>query len=862
MSRKPSGTATRPASAKPRTYAEKRDFARTPEPHAHAGALEKAGVRPLFVVQKHAARRLHWDFRLEHGGVLWSWAVPRGPSMDPKDKRLAVHVEDHPVDYAQFQGTIPAGNYGAGVVELWDQGSWSPLGQDAQADLQRGELKFRLEGSRLKGGFVLVRLKPKPGEHAENWLLIKEKDEARAEGLDAAALERSKPTAPSGKPAVLRKMPAQEEAVQAKTAPGKRKAKRADMPEGQAPQLATLVTEPPFGPGWISEIKFDGYRMLCRKQGDDVRLITRNGLDWTSRVPALVEAVAALPAQDIMLDGELVSLDKDGRTSFAALQNALSGSRTRQLSFYAFDLLHQDGRDLRPLPLEARKQALHTLLQSAPSGGPIRISEHLTSETARVRSEACKAGLEGIICKRLDAPYHAGRGGDWLKLKCENREEFVVVGATLPKGSRDHFGALLVARYDADGQLHFAGGVGTGFSAAGLRQLSKSLDRLASRTRPRGLQNSEAAPRGARWVKPELVVELRFAGITTDGMLRQASFLGLREDKPAHEMIPSSAANPGAANPGAATPRGKEIPGSGAIILSAPRTRGTREVGGQRLTHPDKLLWPKSGSGEGFTKGDLAAYWQAVAERVLPGIEKRPLAFVRCPDGIEGQHFFQKHKTRGMPDAIREAAFNDAPYLAISGLPGLLAAAQMAAIELHSWGSDEADAGHADRLVFDLDPGEGTPFTAVVAAAKDVRKRLKALGLAAYPRTSGGKGLHIVAPIRTTGDWSAVRAWCRGFAERMEQDAPDLYVSSTRKNRRTGRILIDWLRNGLGSTAIASYSPRARPGALVATPLAWREVTDALDPARFTIRTVPERLRGADPWRRFDADRRELNPQE
>ena len=797
---------------KPRSYAEKRDFSRTPEPSGGGGTGNAAA--PIFVVQKHAARRLHWDFRLEHGGVLWSWAVPKGPSMDPKDKRLAVHVEDHPVDYASFEGDIPTGNYGAGHVEIWDRGHWSPLGSDAAADLQRGEMKFNLAGKRLHGSFVLVRLKPKPGDKAENWLLIKEKNDTEA--------------AVAPPPVTARR----------------RKAAGAAMPEEQAPQLATLVSTPPEGPGWISEIKFDGYRMLCRKQGDAVRLITRNGLDWTARVPQLARAIADLPAETAMLDGELVSLDKAGRSSFAALQNALAGSRTAALSFYAFDLLHRDGTDLRMQPLEARKHALAELLDAAPDTGPIRISEHLTSETARVRSEACKAGLEGIVCKRLDAPYRAGRGSDWVKLKCENREEFVIVGTTPPKGTRKHLGALLVARYDKvgddkAGELVFAGGVGTGFTAAVLRQLTERMAPLASKTRPRGLKNADAAPRGARWLRPELVAEVRFAGITTDGMVRQASFLGLREDKAAEEVVAAPAV----------------------IVVASPPKRGTREVGGQRLTHPDRLLWPKTprtNNDKGITKAELGEYWLAVAERALPGIAGRPLAFVRCPDGIEGEHFFQKHKTKGMPDTIREAACDDAPYLAISDQAGLLAAAQMAAIELHSWGSSEADAGHADRLVFDLDPGEGTPFTDIVAAAKDVRKRLKAHGLTAYARTSGGKGLHVVAPIRTEADWDTIRAWCRRFAETMEREDPARYVSTTRKNRREGRILIDWLRNGLGSTAVASYSPRARPGGTVATPLSWREVTDALDPQAFTIRTVPERVRGTDPWRNFDADRREL----
>ena len=773
-----------------RSYAQKRDFSRTPEPRAgmtddtQTPSFVAPEGAPIFVVQKHAARRLHWDFRLEHGGVLWSWAVPKGPSMNPRDKRLAVHVEDHPVDYATFEGKIPAGNYGAGHVEIWDRGHWAPLSREPAAALAAGELKFTLDGGKLQGGFVLVRLKPKTGDKADNWLLIKETQAAK----------------PSAAP---------------------------PLPRTQAPQLATLVTEAPDGPGWISEIKFDGYRMLCRKQGDAVTLLTRNGLDWTERLPELAAAVALLPARSAMLDGELVCLGADGRTSFGGLQQALSDGRTGHLSYFAFDLLHRDGTDLRPQELRVRKQALAQLLDATP-GGPIRISEHLTSRAARVRGEACKHGLEGIVCKRLTAPYRAGRGRDWVKLKCEDREEFVIVGFTPPKGSRNGLGALQVGRHDSDGCLRFAGGVGTGFTAAVLADLRGRLDGLIRRTRPRALLGAQGAPRETVWVRPELVAEIRFAGITEDGMLRHASFLGLREDKPAAEVV---------------------------IERPLPAPAAAR---GGRLTHPDRLLWPDAGGG-GITKVALAEYWQALAARALPGIETRPLAFVRCPDGIEGQHFFQKHKTRGMPDAIREADFDGAPYLALSGEAGLIAASQIAALELHCWGSTLEDAGHADQLVFDLDPGEGTPFGDVVAAAKDVRRRLRDEGLVGYPRTSGGKGLHVVAPIRTTADWQAVRAWCRGFAERMQRDAPDRYVASTAKNRRVGRILVDWLRNGAGSTAIASYSPRARPGAGVATPLAWREVVASLDPAQFTIRTVAARLRRPDPWRRFDADRSTLD---
>ena len=811
-------------------YRARRDFTRTPEPGP--SSRQAAANAPIFVVQKHNATRLHFDFRLEHGGVLWSWAVPKGPSLDPKDKRLAVHVEDHPVDYAQFEGVIPKGNYGAGTVEIWDRGTWEAVGVDPSADLAAGELKFRLFGERLHGNFVLVRLKPRPTERGENWLLIKEHDTDEKPGADAAALERKKLKA-AAKSSAARPVVAQSAAWRPPDG-----ARRGALPRTQAPMLASNADAPPEGDEWLSEIKFDGYRLLAFKDGAGTRLLTRNGLDWTNRLPHVAAAITALPAKSLLVDGELVALQPDGLSSFAALQAALSEGRDASLNFYVFDLLHRDGYDLRPLPLTERKQALSELVSG---DGMLRFSEHLEASTPKVRARACAMGLEGIICKRANAPYKAGRGGAWLKLKCQGRDEFVVLGWTLPQGSRSGLGSLHLGFYDAKGALHYAGGCGSGFADAVLKSLSKTLAGIATDPPPDLLLTEEKPPAGLHWVRPDLVCEVQYTGWSGAGRLRHAVFLGLREDKPASDIVRDI--------PDAEAKRVKlsTLIGShsGRIVTARKPSARAADVDGIRLTHPDRELWP------GITKQALADYWSQVAQAALPGIAHRPLALVRCPEGIDGEHFFQKHANRGMPSQLHEGECDNAPYLALNDAQGLVACAQMSAIELHSWGSTEADAAHPDRLIFDLDPGEGVAWRDIVAAAHDMRKRLEAEGLPSFCRTSGGKGLHVVVPLIPKANWDKARAWSRAFAERAERDAPDKYVASIPKARRRGRILIDWLRNGLGSTAVASFSPRARPNATVAMPVAWSEVTARLDPQKFTIQTAPSRM-DRDVWPGFD----------
>jgi bifunctional non-homologous end joining protein LigD len=845
------------------SYRAKRDFGATPEPEPGVAKRGRAKA-PRFVVQKHDARRLHWDFRLEHEGVLLSWAVPKGPSLDPADKRLAVRVEDHPIDYADFHGTIPEGHYGAGTVEIWDSGTWSAM-DDAKAGLEAGELKFRLEGQRLSGGFVLVRMKPRGRERAENWLLIKEHDEAERPGADAEALEATPPPAPKRVPrkakpdAVLRAETAAAPVarpgtvVAPKPEPAPRRkpgaapapdAVEGALPESQKPELATLVEEPPEGREWLSEVKFDGYRLLVRKHGREVRLITRKGLDWSAKLPEVVRAVARLKPDKLLMDGELVALREDGLSSFANLQAALAsrgGEARKGLFLYLFDLLHLDGWDLRPCQLAHRKAALKPLDAWR---GPLRFSDHLEGETPRIRRQACALGLEGIICKRADAPYRGARTRDWVKVKCQGRDEFIILGWTPPAGSRQGLGSLHLGFHDDGGRLHYIGGVGTGFTEKELADLRRRLGRLAT-TPPEGMLLAGDPPDPLiNWVQPELVAEVQYIGWTGFGRLRHATWLGLRQDKGAEEVV-RDVPHPEVTR----MPFQPKAASSGRIVHAPKPVRGAQRVGDADITHADRELWP------GFTKQDLAEYWTRVATVALPEIAGRPLALLRCPDGIEGQRFFQKHGNRGMPAPISEGSAEDQPYLALKDEAGLLACAQVSAIELHGWGATLADTAHPDRVVLDLDPGEGVEFAAVVQAALDLRDRLKAMGLESFCRTSGGKGLHVVVPLKPAADWPRVRDFAHRLAQAMEREEPDRFIATVSKAKRRGRILVDWLRNGAGATAICSYSPRARPGATVATPLAWREVTAKLDPAAFTIATIPQRLarRKRDPWDGFAA---------
>ena len=897
------------------TYRAKRDFSVTAEPPP--GKARPGKNAPIFVVQKHQARRagLHYDFRLEHDGVMWSWAVRKGPSLDPSVKHIAAHVEDHPLDYADFQGTIPEGQYGAGTVEVWDRGTWEPV-NDPDEGLDKGELTFVLHGARLNGRFHLVRLRPKPGSraNADNWLLFKGHDDAERAGADADEIERSAPAPRPAKADIANlakygKVKRSPVSVKNPPAPG---AKRGALPRTQAPQLCALVEDPPDGKDWISEIKFDGYRLLCWNDHGKARLVTRNGNDWTDRLPALARAIAALGVDTGLLDGELVALDQDGISSFPALQAALSAGRDHTLLFYAFDLLHLDGWDLRQCALLDRKRVLRGLDTWQ---GMLRYSDHHAGDVAAMRQQACQMKLEGIVCKQAHAPYQPGRGHGWLKMKCLGREEFIVLGWTPPQGSRTGLGALHLGYYDPQHRLHYAGGVGTGFSEQELAALRQKLDALAG-SAPRGLLIAGDPPdRTIRWVQPELVTEAQYVSWSGSGRVRHAVYLGLRDDKTAADVV-RDIANPEAerkpvypTQPRTAVPRnasaadndagGTDRDGetasnrsqdagddrrdtgsrgasrhsqkapvpprvaprysaaaraSSAIVTARKPKPRNATLGGVTITHPDRELWP------GITKQHLAQYWQAVADHALPGLAHRPLAVVRCPEGTAGEHFFQKHGHGHLPDAIRTGEAGGQPYLALDDVHGLIAMAQVSAIELHAWGASEADPLHPDWIVFDLDPGEGVAFAEVARAATDVRDRLEQLGLQSFCRTTGGKGLHVVVPLKPEADWERVKPFCRAFAEMLSEEQPDRFLATVKKIDRRGRILLDWLRNGLGATAVASFSPRARPGATVATPLAWDEVTQSLDPSGFTIQTVPERLarQGRDPWEGFAASEQVL----
>jgi bifunctional non-homologous end joining protein LigD len=832
-----------------RTYRAKRDFAITSEPAPEARAAKRDA--PIFVVQKHQAHRagLHWDFRLEHGGVLWSWAVRKGPSLDPADKRIAAHVEDHPLDYAEFTGTIPEGQYGAGTVELWDRGTWQPL-DDPEEGMRKGELRFMLDGKRLHGRFTLVRLKPRAGQRSQqdNWLLIKGHDDAERPGADAPAIERQEPA-----PGQARKR---------RSGPPAKGATRGKLPERQQPQLASVTEQPPAGEGWLSEIKFDGYRLLCWLDHGTVRVMTRNGLDWTDRLPAVAKAITGLRAETALADGELVALDKNSVSSFPALQSALSAGKDNTLYVYLFDLLHLDGWDLRGCPVTERKRVLHELNDWR---GMLRYSDHHSGEPRGLWEHACRMQLEGIVCKRADAPYHAGRGNGWLKVKCRGREEFVVLGWTPPGGTRTGLGSLHLGYYDPQGVLHYAGGVGSGFSEDELVRLSERLGELASDP-PRELAVAgDPLPKNINWVRPDLVAEVQFAAWSGSGRVRQAAYLGLREDKAATEVVRDPAdpdaerktVRPPPGDPKSAKPRPViAVPPrrkSAIVSARAPQRRGVT-IGNVALTHPERELWP------GITKQELAAYWQTVADHALPSLARRPLAVVRCPEGIGGEHFFQKHGRGALPSAIRQGEAERQPYLAIDDADGLTAMAQISAIELHAWGAPEADPLCPDRIVFDLDPGEGVAFREVVDAATHLRDQLMRLGLRSFCRTTGGKGLHLVVPLDPVETWDVVKPFCRAFAEMLSQEQPERFLSTVKKADRRGRILIDWLRNGLGATAIGSFSPRARDGATVATPLSWDEIGGRFDPATFTVRTVPQRLARLqdDPWQGFDSLRQRL----
>ncbi len=840
-----------------KTYRQKRDFAKTAEPEGATPSLTPGALR--FVVQKHAATRLHFDFRLELDGVLKSWAITRGPSADPKEKRLAVQVEDHPLDYAGFEGTIPKGSYGGGTVIVWDQGTWSPLipGSDPHDGLAKGELKINLEGHRMKGGYVLIRLKPKPNDRTPNWLLIKERADEHARPGSAAALVEPDTSIVTG-----RTLEQVATGVKVERAPPPKTRKPSPVPlagggRGAAeprartatafipPQLCLSSDRAPTGHEWVHELKLDGYRMQAHVHAGRTTLYTRSGLDWTGRFPGAATGLARLT--DCIVDGELCALDEHSRPDFAALQAAIERGTTGALVFFAFDLLAQGATELRSRPLLERKQALATLLDPAPEG--VRYLEHFSAAGEAVLRSACQLGLEGVVSKKADAPYVSGRGAAWMKAKCRGRDEFVVGGwAHGPTGKAGGRLVLLVGAH-RDGRFVYLGRVGSGIAEARADALLKLLEPLRRQTSP-----FTTTPSGAEaWVRATLVAEIEYEGFTGDGKLRQASFKAIREDKDAKDVEAPTEPTRVKDDPASPLPP-REGPGEGEQH-ARPQARIVRPAT-PGLTHPEKLLWPE----DDVTKQDLAAYYAAAAPRLLAYIAGRPISIVRAPDGITGQLFFQRHAMRGQSSLIHQVLIRSEklPYLMVDTPEGLAALAQLGTAEIHPWGAPVADIEHPDRLIFDLDPAPDVPFTSVIDGAKEIRERLKALGFGSVCKTTGGKGLHVVVPITPTADWPTAKAFAKSLSDAMAADSPARYLATMSKKARTGRIFLDYLRNDRSSTAVAAWSPRARPGAPISFPVAWTQLTAKLDPASYTTRTAPTLLKKPDPWEDWEQMARPL----
>ncbi|HEV7256280.1 MAG TPA: DNA ligase D [Bosea sp. (in: a-proteobacteria)] len=810
-------------------YRAKRDFSRTREPAGAATRRDsKARKQPqggAFVVHKHAARRLHYDLRLEHDGVLWSWAVTRGPSLDPDDKRLAVHVEDHPLEYGSFEGTIPEGQYGAGSVIIWDEGRWVPEG-DPAFGLEKGHLSFMLEGHKLAGQWHLVRLKPRRGEKRDNWLLIKVDDAAARRDDDI--LESTPNSVVSGlsvedvgngkeaKPKVWAKTkrPRSKPDRPARAKPARRRKADSDtFSRFVEPCLATLQDKPPAGDDWLHEVKFDGYRLQARIENGKATLLTRSGLDWTERFgDGLTEALAALPCETALIDGEVVALGENGISSFGALQQALSEGATKHLVYFAFDLLYLDGRDLRGDPLLARKERLEDLLRAAGDMGPLRYSEHFVEPGQTMLRHACLMGLEGVISKRADAPYRSGRGRDWIKSKCTQRQEFVIAGYVPSKGSGRELGSILTG-YHEDGVLKPAGRVGTGFTRKSAATLKARLDAVRRKTSP--FAGAPGRERGVVWVEPELVAEVEFRAWTQSRTLRHASYLGLREDKPAEEVVAES---PQEERKVPAAPKPRRAKTQRKAAKPAPRAETT-----VKLSSPDKPLWPDIG----LTKQGLLDYYSTVWPLMRPHVVDRPLSLVRAPNGIEGHSFFQKHAMPGMHEAVQRRKDEDGEELLfIRDFDGLAALVQLGTVEIHLWGATIDAVETPDQVIFDLDPDSGLSLDRVRDAALAVRDRLGELGFKSLLKTSGGKGYHVVMPLKPRAGWDRVKGFARDFAQAMAQSEPALYTATLSKKARKGKIFIDYLRNGRGSTAIAPYSTRARPGASVAMPIAWEALAE------------------------------------
>jgi bifunctional non-homologous end joining protein LigD len=816
-------------------YALKRDFARTPEPKPEPKP-EPGNAAGQFVVQMHAARRLHYDLRLELDGVLKSWAVTRGPSLTLGEKRLAVHTEDHPIEYLDFEGNIPKGEYGGGSMIVWDRGRWIPEG-DPHKGLAKGHLAFRLDGARLKGGWHLVRMRPRRGEKTEPWLLIKSEDEFARHSGDPEITDEETTSRVSGR--TNQELAAEGELRvdhKARTSVARarklmlpdigkiRGARKGLLPTFLEPSLAAPCDTPPSGPKWVHEIKHNGYRMQARIDGGTRRLFTRKALDWTARFRGIADSLAALGLGSALMDGEIVSEETTGISSFNNLQADLRDGRRDRLRYFLFDLFYCEGYDLTGVALADRKKLLQLILAGLPEGSPLRFSEHLETDGPTMLEHTCRFGLEGIISKRKDLPHRPGRGEHWLKAKCTLSQEFVIIGYVASTAASGAIGALALGYY-ADGALVYVGRVGTGWSMKLATSLRTELDKIKARKPALKRALPAGAEKGVVWCEPRLICEVEFGDWTHDGLIRQASFKGLREDKSPQEI-------------------GLETPQR--------RTRATAaaELAGVRLTHPERILWPEAG----ITKQGLAEFYVEIADWILPHVEGRVLSLLRCPSGTAEKCFFAKHPWAGLGNELQPVDVGEKePMMTLDGIAGVLSLVQAGVVEIHPWGSraDRLDA--PDRLIFDLDPGEDVPWSAVIAAAIDVRDRLSSHGLKSFVKTSGGKGLHVVVPVEPKASWADAKAFTEGVAQSMSKEKPDRYVATVAKRARGGHIFIDYLRNDRGSTAVAAYSTRGFPQASVSTPLAWDELAEGLRSDHFTVGNLRHRLAflKQDPWQGF-----------
>jgi bifunctional non-homologous end joining protein LigD len=821
-------------------YARKRNFDVTSEPSGVADDQPTRGRDKSlsFVIHKHDARTLHYDFRLELNGTLKSWAVPKGPSLDPKNKRLAVHVEDHPLGYASFEGSIPEGQYGAGDVIIWDRGVWQPHG-DPQETYKEGKLKFTLVGEKLTGEWALVRTRLNGSGDKEQWLLIKEKDDIARPGDEYDIVEALPKSVISGK-SVGKAKPVK------KPAKAQPKAATVGVPHKLAPQLATLVDKPPSG-DWLYEIKFDGYRIMTHFADGQVRLLSRNGNDWTDRLPLQAKALAAMDLKDTWLDGEMVMLNDKGLPDFQALQNAFDIGRSKDIVYFLFDAPYINGEDLRQTPVEQRRAALKKLIDGQRSRR-LRFSDVFTASHRDIVESASAMSLEGVIGKRLGSPYVSKRSADWVKLKCRLRQEFVIVGYTPPQGSRSGFGALLLAVNQEGKQtgLIYAGRVGTGFSQTTLKQLHEKLAKLATDSSPLVKKLSADQAKGVQWIEPQLVCEAEFAEWTRDGILRHAAFVALRSDKPASEVIHEHPRSPKSLS---AKPEAKPR-AAAKTATTAAKGKSRINVAGVGISHGSRVIDEDSGT----QKIQLAQFYESIADWILPHLNQRPVALLRCPEGVKGEQFFQKHAERLAIPNIKQLTPGLDPgharLMEIDSVQALVGATQMGTIEFHTWGATSDKIETPDRIVLDLDPDPALPWRSMIEGTQMTLSVLDELGLQGFLKTSGGKGMHIIVPLARHADWDTVKAFAKAIAQFITRRLPERFTATMGPKNRVGKIFIDYLRNTRGGSTVSAYSARARPGLPVSVPITREELNELQSAQQWTVSNLHDRLDSlkTDPW--------------